>query len=220
MSSGISVCITFCDMDVRFLNRSISMANSQTVKPDEILLAYSGIKGEIYHCESDIPIRKLKVSDKRVYQSIVRNHGGDNCNTDIISFWDVDDIVSNQKIEFVNYAINECGYDAFLHSYATDNNYQIPRFSNRSLSKIVEKEANCSNVKSECRSPVHHGHISVKSSVFEKIRQKEMWGEDGYFCQDLMDAGYSIAFSKNKLIIYYQHENNTSSSGSWRSHNM
>lgn len=204
MKSDISVCITFCDLDFMFLNRSISMVNAQTVKPKEIILAYSGINGDIIHAESEIPIRFLKVSDKRVHQSEVRNCAAEFCDTEIISFFDVDDIISSQKVEFVDLAISKKGSDAFLHSYIIGNHHSIPIFDNYSLSKITEKERGCSNVIADCGSPVTHGHISLKTKIFENIKQKKVFGEDGIFCQEILDAGYLISFSKNPLIIYYQ----------------
>lgn len=51
---------------------------------------------------------------------------------------------------------------------------------------------------------IHHGHISIKKKVFDKVKfnRKFIRGQDSLFCQNVLYEGYKVAVVDANLLIY------------------
>lgn len=215
----LSFCITSYYRDIHHLERLFKFLSQQTNAPNEILLYCSGVMGIQVHnnitiCNKQIPIRTI-IDRKPQLQTVARNKCADLASCDIVSFFDVDDIPHPQKIESILYHIKN--YDFLVHSYKRDMSEFI-YFDVENMTKTdqIRKNPNpkSTNLQVIPERPITHGHLTVRKNIFSRLRydenfyfvntfgQKVCSGEDGKFCQKLVDEGYTGIFLDEPLIIY------------------
>ena len=215
----LSFCITSYYRDIHYVERVLNALSHQTAAPYEILIYCSGIKDiqiskDITINSKIIPIKTI-IDNTPQLQTVARNTCAYHSKGDVVSFFDVDDIPHPQKIEIISAYINN--YDFLVHSYKTDNN----NFSKIDLQKIkyytnlyIDKNPKSTNLKVVPDRPIHHGHISLKKNIFNTLTydddfyytkpngQKFCPGEDGRFCQSLINHNFKGIFIDEPLILY------------------
>jgi hypothetical protein len=209
---SISVCITSYDQDYTLIYSLLDEFKKQTVPPKEIIFYCSGINeinipNSIIINNKEIPIYTI-VSLKRTTQAIARNVCSSVASSDYIMFFDVDDIPNPIKIEITNNIIQKTNCNFLLHNYKLYNfrsNYFQESNMVDDTYTIDEIDKNSTNV--ICGSyPIHHSHITIKKSIFQKIKFNESLEyyrkEDGKFCQDLILNGYTGVYSPIPLVNY------------------
>lgn len=218
---NISLCITAYDKDIHLLSNLLLHLTMQTVAPTEILIYCSGVKNintvdNIKIQNSIVPIIPI-ISNTRQLQSKARNVCSDYANTDLLIFFDIDDIPHPQKIEAIKAHI--LNYDFLVHSYKKqlDTKY-FDLFNVHSIATCdnlyIDPNPNSTNIESNIKHPISHGHLAIKKHIFSNITYDENFyyynskgekfcsGEDGKFCQDLIRNGYKGIFLDFPLIIY------------------
>lgn len=215
MKKTLCLCITCYDLDFYLLDGLLEQFKKQTVAPDEIVISSSGISDESLDKYKNVKINQeiinLKITNnrKRHVQSVARNAGASICESEYIMFFDVDDIPHPQKIEFCKYYIQ--GYDFLLHNYQI-NNSKFETFKPLNICTYHNFRINphCTNLMIDNNFAICHGHLTVKSKIFESLKYQQLSfgrkeiGEDGKFCQDLVSNGYNGIFLNIPLISYSQ----------------
>ena len=165
---------------------------------------FGNIKGNFFIISFKIKV-KLHLDKKSPAEN--RNIAADNLNTDIISFFDADDIMHPQRIELLEYAFLEpC--DIVLHNSTSDTNFDM----NLSIDKINIHRNKLKQCKSGCIildyiSPIAHGHVTVRKSIFNKVRFPEeeyfYFKEDCIFCHRVFDIpDIKSAYFSYPLSLY------------------
>lgn len=215
--SSISLCITAYNKDYHLIYNLLEEFSKQTAAPSEIIFYTSGIDrvqnipNNISIANSLVPIYSI-INQKLTIQSIARNICAKIASSDIIIFFDVDDIPHPQKIEVTSYLFDQYNPDFFVHNYyhfnQKQNNNGFNDFidmTNIEVYKNLSVDPIGTNI--SCYDyPIHHAHVAVKKSVFEKVRFNESLAyyrkEDGKFCQDLILNGYTGVYSPIPLVNY------------------
>lgn len=208
--NNITVCITTYIKDLHLLNPLLDKFKDQTYCPHEILVYASGASKidsppQIKIYNSNIPVSTV-CSSKRTMQSIARNICASIASGNILLFFDVDDIPHNQKLEITKYMFDKYNPDFFLHNYTNKVDNQVINKNNIEVKQNIEINTNNTNL--HCDGfPIHHAHIAVKKSVFDKVRFNESLSyyrkEDGKFCQDLISNNYCGIYTPLKLVEYH-----------------
>jgi glycosyltransferase involved in cell wall biosynthesis len=210
---SISLCITSYNKDYSLIYSLLDEFKKQTFPPKEIIFYCSGVDGvnvpnSIFINSNEIPIYTV-FSLKRTNQAMARNICSSVASSNYIMFFDVDDIPHPMKLEITSNILNKTtNIDFLLHNY-NQMHHRSNSFENIEQDldcyPINEIDKNSTNV--ICGDHyIHHAHITVKKSVFEKIKFNESTDyyrrEDGKFCQDLVLNGYSGIYYPAKLVNY------------------
>ncbi len=132
---------------------------------------------------------------------------------DIISFFDADDVMHPQRLEFVKFAFYQ-NQEAkiVLHSYIDENNlkegfeyYRAPKALNQ---VCIKAPSGCVIIKDDWQKPIHHSQSSVAAHItqehpfieFAELERRE----DSVFCGNVV-AAYpgQNTYIENKLSKYY-----------------
>lgn len=208
--TDLTLSITSYDKDYHLIYNLLEEFSKQTAAPSEIIFYSSGIDhienipDNISIANSLVPIYTI-INKKLTIQSIARNICSKVAASDIIMFFDIDDIPHNQKIEITKYIFGKYNPDFFLHNYTNKIDNQVIDKNNIEIKQNIEINKNNTNL--HCDGwPIHHAHIAVKKSVFDKVRFNESLSyyrkEDGKFCQDLISNNYSGIYTPLKLVEY------------------
>lgn len=210
---SLTVCITCCNKDLKFLPLLLEKFKLQTEAPEYFIVSSSGLNEQdiknmpssINIQNKDIAIKHINYDQKNMYAGYARNQGTWICDTDYIMMFDVDDIPHPRKIEFTYQAIKESNFDLFVHNYFNGwgDDFNFPEIKNLgNLEQILEKENGNTNLKAT--GWIHHGHVTVRRSVFNKVQYNEEMprGQDGDFCQRVLDNKFNVIYSPHKLLFY------------------
>ena len=219
---GLSLVIPCYNADYHLLHNLLDEFSKQTKAPNEIIVSSSGLKEPIDApppknvtiAGESVPVIHVN-SKKRLYAGAARNRGADVVNSQLIMFFDVDDIPHPQKIELTLKIFSKNNMNAFVHSF-TGPHHSVNRSMDHShiestpLYTVTRKNPTCTNVSSNCPQGVdhaiHHGHVTVEKFLFKSVMFNETpefnKGQDGKFCQDLVDNGADFMHSPVKLVHY------------------
>ena len=215
----LSFCITSYYKDIHYLQSLLDKLINQKCAPHEIIIYCSGVRGidipsSIVINNITVPMRTI-IDQSPQLQTVARNICADAAHGNIVTFFDIDDIPHPQKIEATLKYIGD--YDFLVHSYKKDKNeFDTIDVDNIKYNDKVRANPNpiTTNLQVLPERPIHHGHLTVKKSLFSNIRYDENFyftnslgqkfcnGEDGKFCQDLVNSNYKGIFLDEPLIIY------------------
>jgi hypothetical protein len=127
--------------------------------------------------------------------------------TDIISFFDADDVMHPQRIEFIERAING-GADVVLHDYEDEQMSQSFDTCHILYNNLCQCESGCiRHFDWNKQNRIHHAQVTVKSCVFNNIRFDEddavVLKADCVFCWSVFALpNIKNAYISNKLSLY------------------
>ena len=121
-NESYSICITCCDRDVKYLERSLICASLQTTSCEEIIVAANGLdqsffknyKKSIMMAGKEVPISYF-AHPKRKNPGFSRNFGAGLCQTKYIMFCDVDDLSIPTRLEISKKCIEKYDLDILVH---------------------------------------------------------------------------------------------------------
>ena len=220
----VSFCVTCYDGDVHLLrDRLLCIYSEQTVQPDEVLVIASGVDSEPIVGDANKPNLTIKTFEQRMLPGGARNQGGKFATGDIVCFCDVDDPIHPQKCEIVKKIFEDnAEVDALVHNYKFNStefeNYNPSEITIEEVTEVDErwekeqnyvfnphKEIPKTCVITPSKGDVHHGHLSCTKEIFNDLKyREEMWlGEDGDFCQSIVNSPkYSMYYTPLILINY------------------
>ena len=221
----ISVCIPCIKRDQYKLFRLIDSIEKQYVKPHEIVISLSGVennkKNKLFYkkLQQNTSIKiKLIFSKYKKYAGENRNIATENSKGNIIIYIDADDLMKPNRIERILELFNKYNCKCILHSF--ENN--LTNITTKNKTKIYDSNF-MYNLHKKCKTPflhidneniLHHGHLSIKREVFNKIKflynEKYKRGQDSKFVRDILDYyknKNSIIFTNEKLSYYVASKN-------------
>jgi len=127
---------------------------------------------------------------------------------DIISFFDADDIMHPQRLEFIEQAFLG-GADIVLHNYDTEQSqFILYETCNISYNSLCQCYSGCiRHINWNQNDHIHHAQVSVKREIFEQVQFDEgptgIGKEDCVFCWSAFACpNIKNAYISNKLSLY------------------
>jgi glycosyltransferase involved in cell wall biosynthesis len=161
--------------------------NAQTRLPDEVVVSCSST------VQDQFPIHEYKfqlqvlTTEERKNSSMNRNIAASTLTTDIICFFDADDLMHPQRLEAIEKAFLE-GSDVVLHSYYINKecDQPFPILSDFTLKSNILFRCISGCIKTYDLERIHHGHVSVSKEIYEQLKFPEeheyQTREDCVFC--------------------------------------
>merc|ERR1719171_76366 len=213
---GITVCLP-CDgsdmKDANLIPRILQSIAEQSCLPEKVILAISGITPEnTDELLQEIPDYKdlfqfeINATVESKHAGLNRNRCAFAANTEVVSFFDVDDIMHPRRLELLSIAFGNYHPKAVVTAYEESPKLaceaEVKSFKGRQfgdtfqiydgigiydLSMTQDAEA-----KNSLRTPNNHGlnhagHISVLRSVFSEVQQSDLSrGQDAKFARDIL----------------------------------
>ena len=210
---NVGVAIPCYDKHIKFIPILLDNISKQTIKPTHIVISCSSYYKDycmnfIYEA-MDVTI---KFTSKQLYAAANRNIAASMLNTDIISFFDCDDMMHPCRIQAITEAFTLTNKDVFYHgfSYETSDHRldTFPHISEFIVDKYkMLKDPNAVGlmVESHIDRPTH-GHVSVRKKVLDIVKFREepefCYKEDSVFGADLLAHNISIGHISNNLSRY------------------
>jgi len=199
MRIGVAICCYHGH--IRKLQRLFDSMEAQSRRPDQVVVSCSSSLPEDipYHpWVYSYPLTILPVAEHR-NAAENRNYAASQLNTDVICFFDADDIMHPQRIEVVHECFVNHPIKIFLHNTAiVENVWELnkPFEKYESYYYLKYALAKCewgSTVLTEKLpdTQIANGHASVRREIWEQLPFKEeeeyKGKEDTVFCTDIID---------------------------------
>jgi hypothetical protein len=181
---SIGVVIPCYKPHIVFLKRLLDSIEVQTKKPDAVIVCCSS------SLPTDIPYKNedytfpltIYTTEKHKNTAQNKNFGSKLINTDIISYFDADDIMHPQRIEIIYNAFTLNPHiKLFLHSlrinpidfnypvYEPNNiNYQMDPCYVDYWGRVMLKRHIETNKPIDAEDVIHNGHLSIKKELFNE----------------------------------------------------
>lgn len=211
MTLGIAIPCTVNHFE--FLGDLLEKLSESTVLPDEVSISISSFSSTTNFKNYNF---KLKIQTTKDQKNACenRNIAANNLTTDIISFFDADDLPHIKRNEYIKKSFLS-GSKVLVHNYHLDKNRESGFYKNEIGDFKLSPELINSvkpNLQFATNVNKHEdyacGHITVLKSVFEKIKYNEsighLKGEDGEYTKRLVENDFKICYSFNKLSQYYK----------------
>jgi glycosyltransferase involved in cell wall biosynthesis len=190
--------------------------NNQTRLPDHVVVSCSSSKPndflKIYENRSQYKFPFIIVAtEERRNAAQNRNRAASYLKTDIITFFDADDIMHPQRLEVIEYTFS-LPVDVLLHSYfkGDECDQEFPTITNVNpiLNELSIAPSGCI-VLGYLDYRIHHGQVTVTKSVFDKVKFPEDESyetrEDCAFCVEVFRIpNIQSAYSLYPLSKYYE----------------
>jgi len=193
---------------IEHLRTLLDSIAKQTRMPDKVVVSCSST-AEMPHDFPKYDFDLQFICDPSVKNpSQNRNISARNLDTDIITFFDADDIMHPQRLEFIEQAFMG-NADIVLHNYET-NQEEIPLFesSNISYNCLCQCASGCiRHINWNSNDRIHHSQVSVKREIFDQVQFDEgptaIGKEDCVFCWSAFACpNVTNAYISNKLSLY------------------
>jgi glycosyltransferase involved in cell wall biosynthesis len=162
--------------------------NTQTRLPDQVVVSCSSSKPEDFIKKEYKFQLTILTTEERKNASQNRNIAASNLDTDIITFFDADDIMHPQRLEVIEYVFQD-SIDVMLHSFFVDTecSTEFPIITNiNPIKSVLSIAPSCCITWNSSAMRIHHGQVTITRDVFEKVKfpeepHFETW-EDCVFC--------------------------------------
>jgi hypothetical protein len=213
---GITVCLP-CDgtdiADTSLIPRVLQSISEQTCLPSKVILAVSGISsegsaelmGSLPDYTELFPL-EINATEERQHAGLNRNRCARAADTEVVSFFDVDDFMHPRRLELLSFAFGNFHPKAVVHAYEETPKYQcegrVQQFKSRKFGSAFNvfdgvgiydlSMTPDADAKNSLRTPNNHGlnhagHISVLRSVFSEVQQSDLSrGQDAKFARDIL----------------------------------
>jgi len=195
---------------VKYIPNLLNEIAKSTVLPLQVSISISSYDDEISLDSYPFEVIITKDSNDK-NASMNRNIAGSKLTTDIICFFDCDDLPHYSRNEYLLESF-KLGASATVHDYEMSLS-DIKEYENSIGEKqiyidyidtfITDTHAPSS---SKEHLPYANGHISVLKKIFDlhKFNENSTWSEDCEFNSQIIKMGYKISYINNKLS-YYRH---------------
>lgn len=181
---------------------------AQTRLPDKVVVSCSSIAEmppEFSKYDFDLQI----ICDPSVKNpSQNRNVAARHLDTDVITFFDADDIMHPQRIEFIEQAFLD-SVDIVLHNFESEHSqFSLYDSCNISYNALCQCASGCiRHIIWNAHDLIHHAQVSVKREIFEQVQFDEgptgIGKEDCVFCWSVFALpNVTNAYIQNKLSLY------------------
>lgn len=203
--SSLGVVIPCHKPYIPLLKECLDSIEAQTDKPDYVIvMCSSSLPEDIPESYRSYSFPLEIVTRENVYnQGENRNEGIKRMKTDIVSFFDADDVMHPQRIELIRKYMVNCGI--LLHGFTTNSpafeTINAPRVHHNALIrgwtgcvlfdpkqevKRYNETGEFDGDYVEWKKPLHHAHVSVRRDLLDFIKFPEnselVRREDSLFC--------------------------------------
>jgi len=183
---------------------------NQTRKPDGVSICCSSTKSNEFPVLKDygFPIH-IAIMEGRKNTAENRNIAFKRfADMDAISFFDADDIMHPQRLEFIELAL-EKGADIVLHNYTMKEvkQFELYETANIIYGQLAKAPSGCAYLKTQWNAPIHHSQVTVRRSILNTVQFNEEGSyerrEDAVFCgQVLALQTIQSAYISEELSYY------------------
>jgi len=208
----IGIAIPCYKYHIPILKRCLDSIEEQTMLPNKVVVSCSSsVQSDLPEYKYSFPLIIL-VHEERKNAAQNRNIAAKQLDTDIISFFDCDDIMHPQRIEFIREMFIKEQCNIVLHNFLVfkeaDEPFKynpVPIFSINTLGRAP---TGCAVIKDNYKIPIHHSQCSVKKDVMTRVQFREgkefERKEDALFCGDVLRIkDYKSVYLDNKLSKYF-----------------
>jgi hypothetical protein len=222
----IGVCIPGHYNHLHYLPQVLQNIESQTLKPTVISISVSSFSGAFPAFKCSIPL-KISITSEAACAGKNRNTAAAaiSSEVDILSFFDMDDLMHPKRLEIIHKAFVEKDIDMFVHNYqcvprtkffcqdepdwpSTGN----PIFTNcfatsrDCICGRVEVQKERMEPKGDYETGSTKGHISETVEVWKVSPFPENYGlgEDCENLYNLYMKMYTLGYCPDKLSLYYK----------------
>lgn len=193
------------------LKRMLDSIEKNTMKPHQVVISCSSMNNANVSLDEDkysFPI-KIIYHNERLNAAQNRNIASSHLNTDIISFFDADDIMHPQRIESIYNAFNTYDCKIVLHSYSENREQSFEKYEtiHYEYGVLMKAPSGCAIVKYNWQLPIHHSQVSVSKDIMLKLKFNESSDherkEDAIFCGLVLSTEPERnVYIKNELSQY------------------
>ena len=128
---------------------------------------------------------------------------------DAISFFDADDIMHPQRLEFIELAL-EKGVDIVLHNYTMNEVTQFEFYDSANIiyDQLAKAPSGCAYLKTQWDAPIHHSQVTVRRSVLNTVQFNEHQDyerrEDAIFCGHVLALPTIRSAYISEQLSYYK----------------
>jgi glycosyltransferase involved in cell wall biosynthesis len=208
----IGVAIPCYKYHIPVLKRCLDSIERQTYKPDEVIVSCSScMPTDIPTYNYSFPLRIITRPERR-NAAENRNLAAAELMTDIVSFFDCDDEMHPQRIEYIAQAFERSGCGIVLHNFFENDEVKQPFLMNEQLIYVRQKlypSSWCAILENEPNARIHHSQVSVAKDIMKQIQYKEdiyhERREDSTFCADVLRLpGIKNVYIRNALSNYFK----------------
>ena len=184
----------------------------QSRLPDQVVVSCSSSSTEDMPYQASDYNFPLTILIHNEYKNASQNR---NCaaaalTTDLVSFFDADDIMHPQRLQFINECFTTHDIKLFLHNGVTNPSEPFQHYTSYYCLFNVLYQCPWGSTKIRFNIEdvmIFNGHSTVRREVLEEIRfreEAEFHGkEDTLFCTDIITRyPYQTAYCHNKLLNY------------------
>jgi hypothetical protein len=216
MALSLGVAIPTYVKHVSFLQPLLNNIEQSTVKPEKISVSCSSVQvdRDVDFSVGSIPVT-VQYTRQEYNPSQNRNRAASQLSTDLIMFIDGDDLMHPQRIELVkNVFLEHPEVEAVYHTYdhikieQRDNPYSTIQEAPEVILNEITSIPNWVGIRVRNTDSynVHHAHVTVRKSVFDRIKFNESprykYMEDSLYASDLVNNGVNVAFLNSALTRY------------------
>jgi glycosyltransferase involved in cell wall biosynthesis len=193
----IGIAIPCYKYHIPALGRCLKAIAEQTRLPDEVVVSCSSsLADDIPGYSLPFPFRVI-VTQERKNAAENRNIAAGFLDTDIISFFDADDIMHPQRLEAIEKAFTSVtGCDIVLHSFLYGQPVDEPWVTYVDFqirpNTLARAPTGCAIFTPNYRALIHHAQVSVRAGILTKVTFREnaifenRTNEDALFCGDVL----------------------------------
>lgn len=210
----IGIAIPCYKRHIPHLRRLFESIQNQSILPTKVVVSCSSCSPADFAEEDfsrtySFPIQIL-LHDGRKNAAENRNIAARALDTDILSFFDADDVMHPQRIHAILEAFQNSVTNIVLHNYSVGHQEIKPydSFIVR-LNVLRRAPTGCAVVYDNIHAGIHHSQVSVRKTVFEKTQFREEVEmerkEDAVFCGDVLAYSESAnAYIADSLSLYFE----------------
>lgn len=183
----------------------------QIRKPDEVVVSMSGCPQDFKFDLNpfSFPVKFITTSAKQTAGKN-RNIAASHLSTEIISFFDADDLMHPQRFQALEEAFTK-GADFVLHNYIGFNKpvykeFKYYSFIDTTANKLVKAKSGCAKMSNDWRIPLHQSQVTVRRWVLDKVKfiEEPRNGTDAIFCGAICELpNITSQYIGNPLSHYY-----------------
>ncbi len=216
MNYTIGIAVPCYKRHIPHLQTLFQSIQNQTLYPAKVVVSCSS--SEEADCEQiqtdyPFPIQILRHRERK-NAAENRNIAAATLNTDIVCFFDADDIMHPQRLQAIYTAFQNSEVNIVLHSF-TEGNQPFDLYDTFSIEYhgLRRAPSGCAILTGKPNVRIHHSQVSVRRHILEKTKFREEAAmerrEDAVFCGDV------LAYSENQNAYIADSLSNYLEEGRW-----
>lgn len=188
---SIGIAIPCYKHHIQYIPQIIKNLCEQKRKPDAVVISCSSVDEEVFkelEClpQTDLDITFIPIETYK-NASENRNIAASQLKTDLISFFDVDDLMHPQRTAFIENIYEKTKFDVLYHNYIdVADSFDDSPSCDITILDPGQKPSH----------PAHHAHVTVRRELFEQIR----WPE-GKVYEGCEDSAYLTMLTFPEVVV-------------------